>query len=234
MMTIAICDDEKILREILCDNCLNYGIENNIDIEVIEFSSGEEVLAYRSCIDLLFLDIGLPGMDGVQVKNCLLERDNVNYIIFASSYTDYMSQAFSKKTLGFINKPFRYENICEKLQEYRRAVEADITIDISTSKGSLTIKVKNIICINAQHVYTEIVTEKELYLVRESLNEWENHLKEHSLIRISKSSIVNLQYIRRIEGGQATLDNGTSLKIGRTKRSMLINEYRAYSKRNAH
>lgn len=232
-MNIAICEDEKIIRETVSCYCQKYGIENNIELNIIEFTNGEEVLEYNLYIDLLFLDIGLPGISGIEVKNHIVKTDNINYIAFVSGYKDRVWEAFSKKTLGFINKPIMYEKICEMISNCNKAIEYDISIDISMGNCIIPVKVSSIIHINAQNVYSKVITNKEAYLVRESLTEWEIRLKNYSFFRIHKSNLVNMEYIRDIEKGYVILDNGTKLKIGRTKIQSLKKENLEWRKKNA-
>ena len=233
-MVIAICDDEKILRNHLSDFCLKYGSVRGLEIDIVEFCNGEEVINYESCIDLLLLDIRLPGMSGIEVKNVLIKKENVNYIIFVSGITERICEAFSSKTLGFIKKPFQYEDLCERLEDYKKAVATCTTIDIPTEGGITSINADHIIYVKAQNIYSEIITQKGTYLIRSSLNELENRLGNHLFFRIHRSHLINMGYIKSIDGYNSILDNGIKLKIGRTKLANLKNEYRAYCRRNAH
>lgn len=233
-MVIAICDDEKILRDLLRDQCLEYSKEHNMEMDILEFASGEEVINYDEYIDLLLLDIQLPGMNGIEVKNNLIKRDNVNYIIFISGFTDRVWDAFSKKTLGFLEKPCKYEDICKKFEEYKKEVASCITVELQAEDGIDTVRVDYIICIRAQNVYLEVITEKKEYLIRDSLNEWEDRLDKEFFFRIHKSYLINMEYIKSIEGYHTILDNGDQLKIGRTKLKKFRNELQAYRRRNAH
>jgi DNA-binding LytR/AlgR family response regulator len=87
-MNIAVCDDEKIMRETLSCDYIRYREENDLDLEIIEFSNGAEVLGYHEHIDLIFLDIGLPGMSGIELKKHILLMDNIDYIVFVSGYKE--------------------------------------------------------------------------------------------------------------------------------------------------
>lgn len=233
-MVIAICDDEKILRNLLSDYCLRYGKEHNLKINIIEFSNGEEIINYDSCIDLLLLEINLPGMSGIEVKNALIKKDNLNFIIFVSGITNRIYDAFSSKTLGFITKPFQYEDLCRSLEDYKKTVDSFTTIEIPAEGGITSINVNRIIYVKAQNIYSEIITQNGSYLIRSSLNELENRLGNHLFFRIHKSHLINMEYIKSIDGYDAILDNGTKLKIGRTKLANLKNEYCAYCRKNAH
>ena len=229
-MKIAICDDRKIIREQLRDYCLKYVDEFDMDNNIIEFNSGEEVLMSDEVISLLFLDIKLPGINGIEVKEILLKKDNIEYIVFISGYVGNVWNAFSKKTLGFVKKPFFLKDIYNILCNYKKDIDNSISIDLPTANGIIPVKTKNIVYINAQNIYTEVITEKEVYLVRESLNDWEDKLKKYNFIRVHKSYLINMIYIDKIDGYQLNLINGIKLKIGRTKLIILKNEYYNYCK----
>lgn len=233
-MILAICDDKKIIRDYLSDIGLKYGRENNVDVELIQFSSGEEVLDYDGFIDLLLLDIKLSGMNGIEVKDRINKKENIDYIIFVSGVINQVWKCFGKKTIGFMQKPVLYRDFCEKMVEYKKAKDAGIIIEIATENGISFIKAEKIIYIRAQNVYSEIITEKSTYLVRESLSEYENKLGKGTFYRIHKSYLINMDYIKSIDGYIAILEMGNKLKIGRTKLKDLKNLYRDYCRRNAY
>lgn len=127
-----------------------------------------------------------------------------------------------------------YQDFCEKLDEFKKVVDACDIIDIPTERGITSVKAESIIYIRSQNIYSEIITEKNTYLVRESLSEYENRLGKDSFFRIHKSCLINMAYINKLDGCNAILVNSDRLKIGRTKLKDLKKEYRDYSRRNAY
>jgi DNA-binding LytR/AlgR family response regulator len=73
-------------------------------------------------------------------------------------------ESFSNKTLGFIIKPFMYEDVSMVLDNYFKTIEGDIRIDILAGNGCTPVRINTILYINAQNVYTEVITAKNLIL----------------------------------------------------------------------
>lgn len=103
------------VREEVSNSCVAYCEENGMEHEIVLFESGEEVLEYiekkTPIIDALFLDIEMPGINGIQLMDVLLDCDKVWRIIYVSGYVNRMPDAYSIKTIGFIPKPFSYDII---------------------------------------------------------------------------------------------------------------------------
>lgn len=139
-MNIAICDDEKYFRDQITSYCMKYKQINNIELNLIHFLKGEDILLNTTQIDLLFLDIGLPGLNGIEVKNIIEKRENISFIVFVTSYTNCIYDAFGKKTLGFLNKPYNYQSISDMILKCINIIEEDAVINVPINNNTIPIK----------------------------------------------------------------------------------------------
>ncbi len=103
-MKICICDDEALFCEKEQRICEKYMKENGREAEIILCRNGHEVLKNIGGIKLLILDIRMPDLDGIVLKNMLQERIDAPYIIFVIAFDALMQQAFGKWVLGFVKK----------------------------------------------------------------------------------------------------------------------------------
>ena len=140
-MKIIICDDEKIFRDKLIEVCETYAKNNDIDLELKQYSSGEELLESSESADVLLLDIEMAGINGIEVKEILEENSRISFIIFTSSHTEMVFDTFSKKTLGFVTKPVTYEKLEEKLNKLLKEIKSEFFIEVQDKEN--IIKVKN-------------------------------------------------------------------------------------------
>ena len=118
MIKIGICDDQEImqkkLKEILCD-CL---VELKIEAEIFIYLSGKDVLSNSMKLDLLFLDIEMPEMDGIETGLALKKQGFVGKIIMASSAVERFKEAFTIQAFRFVTKPFEKSEILKVLKAY--------------------------------------------------------------------------------------------------------------------
>lgn len=133
-MKIAICDDDKNAREVLKTCCGRFAAEFQIDCQVAEYASGEELLRDSSS-DVLLLDVEMPGMNGIAVKNFLQNQRAMTRILFVSSHEEAITEAFGREVYGFLYKPVTYELFREKMQFLLEDLkEQDSFVTVETKK----------------------------------------------------------------------------------------------------
>ena len=120
---IAVCDDNPKVRRKIAVILKEKLSQESFWWYVIEFESAEEVLAYsschnNSCITLLFLDIEMEGMNGIQLMQQLVDSNSVWRIVFVTNHTENILSSFSIKTIGFIVKPIMVEEINVIIDEW--------------------------------------------------------------------------------------------------------------------
>lgn len=123
-MLIGICDDEVIFREglrKLCERC----VSNISLIEIVCFSSGNQVLSYEHKVDVLFLDIHMKGIDGIQTAKKIREKDEDMIIIFLTGYKDYMSDGYYVKAFRYLIKPIEEKELTEVMADVMKELKKD-------------------------------------------------------------------------------------------------------------
>lgn len=114
-MRIAICDDEKNIRELIGVKVA----EQLPEAELVSFSSGEELLSSDQQIDILFLDIQMAGINGMDTARELRKMDNSVILIFVTAVEEYVFQAFDVGAFHYLVKPIEHAKFADVL---RRAV----------------------------------------------------------------------------------------------------------------
>ena len=106
VLNIFICDDEPNFCEIIGEVCkevlASEGFEGNISVGY----DGEAVISYNNHIDILVLDIDMPIVDGIRVKEELQKNEEETQIIFVTSHQERMKEAFGLKVFGFVDKTY--------------------------------------------------------------------------------------------------------------------------------
>lgn len=199
-------DDERLSR-----NDLRLLLENHKQITVIgEASNAEEGLKKIEELkpDLVFLDIQMPKMNGFD----MLEHINSDiHVIFVTAFDEYALRAFEVNALDYLLKPVdpeRLQQSIERLEQIPEDAEASdlreleyndrLLLKLDTSLGFL--KVSTIICITSAGDYSEVLTtSKKKVLVHKSMAEWESRLPETFFNRIHRTTIVNMEFVDRLE-----------------------------------
>ena len=130
MVELVLCDDEKIYRNDL-KKILGTELElSGMDYRITEFSCGEDLLSGLSAegLQIIFLDIEMKDLDGVETAKKLRMKNSSAVIIFVTSYPDFVFQGYEVRALNYILKPYKPEKIKEVLH---KALEA---LDLSTEK----------------------------------------------------------------------------------------------------
>jgi two-component system, LytTR family, response regulator len=244
MMHTAIADDEVLARQ-----KLRMLLDEEADLEVVgESSNGPDTidLVRETHPDLLFLDIRMPGMDGFDIFDALTKDAAcaLPKIIFTTAYDSYAIRAFDVNAVDYLLKPFTAERLHAAVQRAREdprrrgdatvaalsnedAAEQFVHRIVFKSRGRiLFMPVSDLRCISAEENYVRLVTESESHLLRETMSRMEEKLDPEQFLRVHRSYIVNLQFLKEIRTEKhgdmvVILDNGMKVPMSRGYRPRL-------------
>lgn len=226
MILIGICDDEQQHRHDLKDLAERYFSEYPVEHAYVEFSSGEEVLAYQGeRMHLLFLDIEMGNTSGLDVLDALREYDSVWRIAFASNHPEQRLDTIDMKTLAFLDKPLSYAGVKKCLSIAIQENEENIRTLFTTVDGKKEVELSDIFYIQAERHYVCVCTTKDNFMGFDSLKQYEGQLRGTSMIRIHKSFLVNMQYVKKVLAEEVIMVDGKHLPIGRKYNSIVKEHY---------
>ena len=225
-MKIAICENEQVFSDNNKKRCQEYLEEKKINGEISIFKSGEEFLADETEFDILLLDIEMEELTGIDVKKELENRQSKTAIIFLTSHSKYMSDAFGKYVYKFLSKPLEKKDLFSAFDTITKEIICDFVIELEDDHKPYIMAGK-IIYIKAEDKYSIIKTKDEEIVVRKTMKWWEEILSENDFIRAHKSYIVNMSNIKKI-GTDLILEDGTNINIGRKSEKILREKYNEY------
>lgn len=180
--------------------------------------------------DVLFLDVDMPGMSGLQLRDQLMD---IPACIFITSYPDYAVEGFEKQALDFLIKPVkadRFARMIGRLNEYlllrkkanllHHTIGAD-TIFIKEGHEEIKLQLHEILYLEAMKDYTAVMTDKRKYLVATPMGSLIQAKPFEQFIRIHRSYAVPKHFIRRIGSDELELENAIRLPVGRTYKDAL-------------
>lgn len=220
-MNIAIVDDQQTEIDALTEIIKEYARQAKIDIDVHTFHNAEDIIAcYRPyTYTAIFMDIYMDGTDGIQAAEELLKTDKSIHLIFLTSSSEHMPEAFSLHAYDYIPKPASKERIFKTLNdimlthaEYNNSPKLTFTCD----KKEISIAYPDIVLVRtAKHNYIKIVDRTgSSYLTRLTFLSVAELLSEDGrFLVVIRGVLVNMDYIRIIEEDICELDNGIQLSI---------------------
>lgn len=225
-MKIAICDDEAKYRKIISDYLEQYKRQYMFSIEKFESAKGLiDACEKEGVFDIVFLDIEMDGLSGVDAAKILKKLSADIIIIFVTAYTKYISETFRIGAFQFLLKPINEDDF---KTDFERAVkifgQKHRKYRISTRENTLVFEYKNIYYIEAVSRKLVLHTKEEQYEFPGKLLHAYGELKEYGFSKIHQGYIVNLDKITKISGFEVRLDNGVTLPISRTLKKNLLQE----------
>jgi len=219
-LKIAVCDDNNICLSETTESIRKWISDNNINAEIFSFDNGDDLL--KKCvnisIDIVFLDIIMPLLNGMDTAKELRSANNDIRIVFLTSSPEFALESYSVKATGYILKPVSYEKIQEALDECLKAKKSEPkSIVIRSSFGFHKVFIHNIEYIEAQNkkvvFYLSDGTRLE---TSETLSSFENKLTtEDGFFKCHRSYIVYLKNMQSFNSNDIITKTGRKVPIAR-------------------
>lgn len=203
---IAVCDDEEILRRKLKIMLYDILRGKGISGAVKDYALGMELLKDIKQFDLVFLDIDMPEMDGIEVGRKIQQKNPNCRIAMASGREDRFKETYRLNPLQFISKPYTEDEISDVLQEYQRRCVGMAKIEVYKERKLYTFYQKDIQYVIANGNFSDVYINNILYRMNCSLNAMEEVLDKRCFFRIHKGHIVNLFFITDYEKDKVWID----------------------------
>ncbi|MCM1061655.1 MAG: LytTR family DNA-binding domain-containing protein [Eubacterium sp.] len=212
---IAVCDDEQIF----IDNVIENLKARSEQCEISEYISGEELLKSPLDFNIIFLDIEMTGINGLNTAFSLRDQKYDGIIIFLTSHTEFMPDAFKVKAFRFLDKPIEQEKFNEAFSAAQKEILNEEHILLSDKKGKTSyLKLTDIVYLEAYGDGTYIYSKTEsVYDTDKPLKYWKEQIGTEHFYQIHKSFIMSYLYVAEIlkEGQVSVKVYGEKLPISR-------------------
>ncbi|WP_241559193.1 LytR/AlgR family response regulator transcription factor [Chitinophaga barathri] len=222
-MRCLIIDDEPLAHDVI----LKY-IE---DVPFLELAGqcyrATEALEFlnRQPVDLIFLDIRMPRLNGLEFLRTLHQRP---LVIITSAYEEYALQGFDLAVCDYLLKPFRFERFLQAVNRAHvlfaqtattpapaTASAAPAQLAVKTDKKLVFVDLQNISYLESFGNYVKIWQDNVYLLTQRTLSSYEAELPQDVFVRIHKSFILNRKMVHALEGNIVHLKNGKQLPLGK-------------------
>lgn len=245
-MRIGICDDEKEIREELkvkikerigspVSDCSGLG-------EIVSYETGEELLSDENVPDILFLDIHMPGKDGMEAAGELRRKKKGLILIFVTALEEYVFQAFDVGAFHYLVKPFSDERFYEVLDKAVAEYEENRREDHKNAdreKRYMVVKTRGsrIRVILDTILYAEVFNRKIILYTTEGEVEYYGKMAElqtrlgEDFYRTHRGYLVNFQYVKKYDASGVIMENGKQVIMSKKQFPGFVKAYLRYNKR---
>lgn len=226
MLKIIILEDEKPQLDQLARYLERYQTEHPEFAFTLEtYDRGIPLLdSYQRDADLIFLDIRVPDMTGMEVARRIRQADDSAMIVFVTSLTQYALDGYSVQAFDYILKPIHYASFSAKLERMLRTLshrEARFMLELRTKESVWRVPADSVIYIEVSAHDLLFHTGGETIKLWGTLSKYEKLLRELHFARPSASFLVNLKYVRQIKKDEVLL-GGCSVPLSRSKRTEFL------------
>ncbi|WRS30958.1 LytTR family DNA-binding domain-containing protein [Actinomycetaceae bacterium MB13-C1-2] len=224
MLRVAIVEDDSDSAALLV-RCLERSLgEREIQFECTIFSEATSFLtSYKPVFDLVFMDIELPILSGMEAARRLRRLDSKVLLIFVTSMSHFAEQGYEVDAFDFISKPYRFADFDRKLGRALKARNRELDSMLVSQRGTQTrLLLRDISCIEARGHSLRIHVDGQILDASGSLREMQEALQGKGFLRANKSFIVNGRFVKVVRDNRVTLSDGNELTIGRPYRKPFL------------
>lgn len=224
MIKVAFCDDEaKILEDLSVK--IKSEFENlSCKIDLYTTENSIELLEYLKNypVDILFLDIDMPTISGMEIAQTLLNSEIKTLLVFVTGQDALVYKSFKYHPFGFIRKTYFDEEISGIVKSLVEEMQkSSDTFLFKTNDGFNRIKLRDILYFESESNYINLHTKESVYKFRSTVSAIEKELSTKGFIRTHKGFLVNQEHIFSVKSENVVLSNNAVLPIGRTNRDVI-------------
>lgn len=230
-MKIAVCDDDKLFIDSVCDFLHRWAEQNDLEIQLFCFSNGDGLInTYRTGerMDLILLDVLMPFLNGLDTAKELRDIDAAVPIIFLTSSKEFAIESYDVKAFHYLLKPLNAEKLSAVMDDFLRTSAAPKKMfAASTNDGFIQLVVSDVEYIEAQnrHVFFHmtdgrtIAGNDALYKCSEVFDE------ENGFLSCHRSYIINLGRIQQFDRSRLITTRHAMIPISRNRYEKLKDAY---------
>ena len=231
MLRIAVVEDQGETRERMRQFIRQYADEQGIQIEVVPFSDGAQIVQeYRGGFDIIFLDVEMPELDGFSTAERIRAVDQDVVLVFVTNMAQYAIRGYAVDAMDYVLKPVAYEQLCVRLSRAIQRVErrrgGQVVLQLAGG-GMQLLNTGEIYYLETRSRMLYYHTTQGEFAVRASLASAEKQLAEYHFARCNQCYLVNLEFVKAVDGDFVQVGEDR-LEISRRQKAAFLTAVASY------
>lgn len=223
-MLIGICDDFEAIHSQIKDS-----VRENLkkEISFVDFMDGRELVEYPGEMDALFLDIDMPGLDGIEAGRILRKKQFSGKIILLTSVKERAAEGYEIEVYRYLPKPIDEKKLIKIVTEVLQSFAGTETAKLYADGEAYQIPQRNISYIMrpAHSSQTEAIVGSKTFHSKMSISEWAQFLDETLFCQTHRSYIVNLKMVKDVRDKELLLTSGEKIPVSRREKTKVKRKF---------
>lgn len=220
MLLIAVCDDIPIECADIAKQIETILKQSNTDFMIKKFFGGLELIQSRESFDIIFLDIKMPNINGMELAKQIRKQGRQSIIIFITSASEYVFDAFDVEAFQYLLKPIQTDKLKNVLEKATKKMQIDANIDflmISANRQIQKVFLKDILYIESIGRIAKIHCNNGTLETYEQIGILEDKLSDKFFFRCHKCFLVNLNFVDAFNKTEVRLENGEKIMLAKRR-----------------
>jgi len=239
MYTLVIIDDDIKASENLKQKIESFQASRGCEFEIHIFTSGREYLKEEIQTDILFLDVEMPQMNGIEIAKEVRKKSQNTAILFCTNYQQFAINGYEVNAIGYMVKPISDYSLNLNLThalKYLDDINETISrkLQLKSFQGIIVLELKDIqyIEVKKHNLYFHLISssgyEENPVKVRGSMNDISKSLSGFSFSKAGQSFLINLCHIKKVKADKILIDDGTEIPLSRIFKNDFMEEFSQY------
>lgn len=232
MHRALIVEDDPQAAETLRAHLERYAAERGTSFSVEILPSALEFLEGTRPANVVFMDIGLPGVSGMEAAEVMRQTDELTPLIFVTDLAQYAVRGYQVDALDFMVKPVTYEDFALRMGRAMRVMDRNAggTVSVATDEGLRVIAEKDVVYVEIfrHDLYWHVTGSAQPLHARGTLTRVAEELGAERFCRVSASHLINMGQLALIRPGSVVMSDGTEVVISRRRRREVLETLTRY------
>lgn len=227
-MYIAICDDDNSYRDEIQNYVKKYFMSKDLECDISLFSDGKDVAECGRVFDIVFLDIEMDNLNGIETAKILNRKNRHTVIFIVTAYHKYLDDAMDLNVFRYIDKPIDKERFFKGLEKAIALINNNDLTFKTVDNELITISKNEIICVEVMKKKVTVSTVDGDFVAREKMDFFRNNLTASYFAIPHKSYIVNFNYVRKFKRDEIELKGNHIITIAPKKQAEIKKQFVAF------